>query len=374
MTRVLVRKKRGFTLIELLVVIAIIAVLVSLLLPAVQQAREAARKSQCQNNLKQIGLALWNYESSTKVFPQEKFTAQPPGFANPVNQTWTLYVLPQLDQMGLYNAYNFNINWSDPANYGVTQTNLSVWVCPSAPGHEGRNDPAAAGATNPTGYPSPPGGYGLCDYMALSGARASIWLAQTPPAAMPPIMSLSFVNIDVTKAPVTPGGGPIVQSENRWPCAMHSTKETKVSEITDGTSNTLMLAECAGRPGVWRSRLKIQDPASTIGTAKSFVTSDGWGWADTGNSGAVDGATLDGSIVNSAKKATPPAFPTCPAGACPGTCFINCQTDSELFSFHTGGVMVLFADGHVTFLNESLGVNTLAALLTRNGSDLPGDY
>jgi prepilin-type processing-associated H-X9-DG protein len=155
---------------------------------------------------------------------------------------------------------------------------------------------------------------------------------------------------------------------------MHSTKETKVSEITDGTSQTLMLAECAGRPGVWRSRMKIQDPASTIGTAKSYVTSDGWGWADTGNSGAVDGATADGSVVNGSKKATPPAYPTCPAGACPGTCFINCQTDSELFSFHTGGVMVLFADGHVTFLNESLGVNNLAALLTRSGSDFPGEY
>jgi prepilin-type N-terminal cleavage/methylation domain-containing protein/prepilin-type processing-associated H-X9-DG protein len=369
-----VRKKRGFTLIELLVVIAIIAVLVSLLLPAVQQAREAARRSQCSNNLKQIGLAIWNYESSYKVFPQEKFTAVPPGFPLPVNQTWTLYVLPQLDQQALYNAYNFNINWSDPLNYGVTQTNLPVWVCPSAPGHDGRNDPIAAGAQNPAGYPSPPGGYGLCDYMALSGARASIWLAQNPPAPLPPLQCLSVVNIDVTKDPITPGGGPIIQSENRWPCAMHSTKETKVGEIIDGTSQTMMLAECAGRPGVWRSRLRIQDPASVIGQPKSYVTSDGWGWADTGNSGAVDGATADGSVVNSSKKGVPPKSPTCPAGACPGLCFINCQTDSELFSFHSGGVFALFADGHVSFINESLSANTLGALLTRNCGDIPGDY
>jgi prepilin-type N-terminal cleavage/methylation domain-containing protein/prepilin-type processing-associated H-X9-DG protein len=351
------RKKRGFTLIELLVVIAIIAVLVSLLLPAVQQAREAARRSTCKNNLKQIGLALWNYESSYKVFPMEKITF------GAVSQTWTLMVLPQLDQQPLYNAFNFNIMWSDPANYPVTTTNLPVWVCPSSPGPDGRNNPGAVGLQNPAGYPYPSPGYGLCDYMALSGARASIWLAPNPQLPMPSIMALSVVNVSAVP-------GPISQKENRWPCAMHSTQETKVSQITDGTSQTLMLGEDAGRPGVWRSRMKIQDSSGTV----AGCTKDGWGWADTGNSGAVDGATNDGTVVNSSVKALPPAYPTCPAGACPGTCFINCQTDSELFSFHAGGIQVLFADGHVSFLNETLSIPTLAALLTRNGSDIPGDY
>ena len=92
MRNVRVKSRRGFTLIELLVVIAIIAVLVSLLLPAVQQSREAARRAQCKNNLKQLGLALWNYESSYKVFPMEKITF------GAVSQTWTLMILPQLDQ------------------------------------------------------------------------------------------------------------------------------------------------------------------------------------------------------------------------------------------------------------------------------------
>ncbi len=147
---------------------------------------------------------------------------------------------------------------------------------------------------------------------------------------------------------------------------MHSTQETKIAQITDGTSNTMMLGEDAGRPGLFWSKLRIQQTGRT--------TADGWGWADTGNSGAVDGATFDGSITNSASKATPPAYPTCSAGACPGLCFMNCNSDSELYSFHQGGIQALFADGHVSFISDSISLSTLGALLTRSGGDVPGDY
>jgi prepilin-type N-terminal cleavage/methylation domain-containing protein/prepilin-type processing-associated H-X9-DG protein len=352
-----VRKKRGagFTLIELLVVIAIIAVLVSLLLPAVQQAREAARRAQCKNNLKQLGLSLMNYESSYNVFPMEKIT-----FAA-VNQTWTLMVLPFLDQQPLYNMYNFSVMWADPSQYPVTTARVPVWVCPSAPPIDGRTDPNSVPAFNPAGYPSPPNGYGACDYMALSGVRASLYIVYGLP--MPPMLSLSVKNVSANP-------GPISQKENRWPCAMHSTKETKISEISDGTSNTMMIAEDAGRPGVWRSKQKIQ--------VTGIVTGDGWGWADTGNSGAIDGCTDDGTIVNSASNGdptkTPPVLPSCAAGACPGRCLMNCNSDSEMFSFHMGGVQTVFADGSVHFLSDNISAATLGALLTRNGGDIPGDY
>ncbi len=108
--------------------IAIIAILVSLLLPAVQQAREAARRTQCKNNMKQLGLALMNYESSYKVFPPEKIT-----FIGTSAQSWTTMVLPFIDQQPLYDAYNFSTEWCDPSNWQVTQANLPGWVCPSAP-------------------------------------------------------------------------------------------------------------------------------------------------------------------------------------------------------------------------------------------------
>jgi prepilin-type processing-associated H-X9-DG protein len=134
-----------------------------------------------------------------------------------------------------------------------------------------------------------------------------------------------------------------------------------------------MLGEDAGRPTRFVSRLKVPAQAPL-----SLTTSDGWGWADTGNSGAVDGCTFDGSFVNGALAPVPPAVnPTCPipancqAGA---TCFINCNSDSELFSFHAGGIHALFADGHVVFLNQDMSAQTLAALLTRNAKDIPGEY
>jgi prepilin-type processing-associated H-X9-DG protein len=189
--------------------------------------------------------------------------------------------------------------------------------------------------------------------------RASLYIVMGLP--MPPIMSLSVVNVSATP-------GPIKQKENRWPCAMHSTQETKISQITDGLSNTMMIAEDAGRPSVYRSSRRV--------VQTGVVTADGWGWADTGNSGAIDGVTNDPNpltqYINSSAKATPPAYPTC--AGCIGNCFINCFTDSEMFSFHTGGVNVLFADGSVHFISENISAQTLGALLTRNAGDVPGDY
>ncbi len=102
------RQARGFTLIELLVVIAIIAILISLLLPAVQQAREAARRSQCRNNMKQIGLAMHNYESTHGVFPSGRL--ERPGDTKWVS--WGVMILPYVDQAPLYNQYNQNLRWN----------------------------------------------------------------------------------------------------------------------------------------------------------------------------------------------------------------------------------------------------------------------
>src|SRR5262245_10084458 len=140
-------RRSGFTLVELLVVIAIIGVLVALLLPAVQAAREAARRGQCQNHLKQWALAMHNFHDVNGRFPF--FTT-----VTPKRQTWAPFVMPFLEQGNLVSAYNLTVNWYDAPNLAVTQQNLKIFNCPSD-----RQKPMW---TDQTGYISARGNYLVC--------------------------------------------------------------------------------------------------------------------------------------------------------------------------------------------------------------------
>ena len=121
-------RRHGFTLVELLVVIAIIAMLVTLLLPAVQAAREAARRTQCQNNFKQIGLALQNYHSAIGTFPPgSRWTSDYFGWS------WGVYILPQMEQGTVYNQLNFAEDFLSPINWAVMGTKIDYFLCPSSP-------------------------------------------------------------------------------------------------------------------------------------------------------------------------------------------------------------------------------------------------
>ncbi len=120
------RKIHGFTLVELLVVITIIGILIALLLPAVQAAREAARRMQCSNNLRQIGLALHNYHLSIRSFPPGNL------WYEELEHCWTTMILPHMEQQTLYDLYDFSLAWDDAANEDATEVDVAVFLCPSS--------------------------------------------------------------------------------------------------------------------------------------------------------------------------------------------------------------------------------------------------
>src|SRR5688572_19266635 len=130
----MVRTRRGFTLIELLVVIAIIAILIGLLLPAVQKVREAAQRTQCQNNLKQIGLGLHNYHDANNALPPSwKYAVPSGGVPYATFHGWGVYVLPFLEQSALYQRYDFNKDSFEEPNLSVVLTPLKMFECPASP-------------------------------------------------------------------------------------------------------------------------------------------------------------------------------------------------------------------------------------------------
>ena len=223
------RSRRGFTLIELLVVIAIIAILIALLLPAVQAAREAARRAQCTNNLKQIGLALHNYESSNGCFPpsgESTNFGNSPATSQFVDGGWSALarLLPNMEGGSQFNALNFNYGYNDASggNYTGAASVVNIFLCPSASrlnvGRDGidPNDPITATFGK---------GYGYTDYGAT-------------------------VYTDISPT-LTPGVGASVatpfRDKNTRVNGLLKQGMTRISEVTDGTSNTIAIGEDAGR-------------------------------------------------------------------------------------------------------------------------------
>jgi prepilin-type N-terminal cleavage/methylation domain-containing protein/prepilin-type processing-associated H-X9-DG protein len=300
---------RGFTLIELLVVIAIIAVLIGLLLPAVQRVREAANRSSCSNNLKQLGLALHNYHGIYSRFP-------PGQTDSPKKHVWGAYVLPLLEQDNLYRGYRFDVHWYDAPNQPLVTIQLKVMQCPSAQANrtETKSDrPVGVTWSAACG-----------DYGATGNVDPALVTAGYIPGPLPP--ANNGVLIAVTG--------------------------TRIADITDGTSQTVMVSEIAGRPTYYVTGHKIipeGDPA--------FHPVYGAGWADWDNGFQLHGASPDGLTS-------------------PGPCAINCTNNKGFYSFHPAGVNALFADGSVQFLREGLDIKVAAALVTRNGSEVvsAGDY
>ncbi len=304
----------GFTLIELLVVIAIIAILIGLLLPAVQKVREAAARMSCSNNLKQFGLAMHNYASgndsklpSTRVnLPSNKFGS------------WTILALAYVEQDNIQRLYDRTQVWSSTTNLNNAQNPIKIFLCPSAPGTR------RAAVSGPTAGRT----LGGLDYLAFHAVRNRFYLANglTNPA----------------------GAG----SDLNYG-AMQNGLDTSLLAITDGTSNTILFTEAAGRP----NHYMLGRDTGGLGPSN-----EGYGWSDPDSgSGSLDGTHPTTGLVNSNSVFTG------------GTCLMNCNNDSEPYSMHTGGVNVCLSDGSVRFVRSGTSAFTWAALFTRSGGEVVGN-
>jgi prepilin-type N-terminal cleavage/methylation domain-containing protein/prepilin-type processing-associated H-X9-DG protein len=292
--------RAGFTLIELLVVIAIIAVLIGLLVPAVQKVREAANRSACINNMKQQGLAVHNFESAHGKFPPGNVGGPFPlaGFTPNVGHGMWPFVLPYLEQQAVYDLYRFDVRGWYKENEPAASTQLPILQCPSARPNRLSTMPDSGAVI------------ACSDYGAV-------------------------FFVDSTLADTS-----LIERVGNYDGVLAKNFMARHADIRDGTSNTIMIAECAGRDELWQKG-KLVSEWSPLGGP----------WAVPGNGLIIKGSTPDGASH-------------------PGPCAINCTNDREVYSFHSGGANAVFADGSVHFLKADINIRILAALVTRAGGEV----
>jgi prepilin-type N-terminal cleavage/methylation domain-containing protein len=337
----MVFRRRGFTLIELLVVIAIIAILIALLLPAVQQAREAARRTQCKNNLKQIGLALHNYESTYNVFPMGDCSVNY-GAGEVPQASVHAYLLPYLEGGNSYATFNFNVQVNGNANNTQARIqHIPSYHCPSDPGQNRYFIASLIDAAS-------------ANYMQCLGSHAN---------------HAGYV-VGTTTQPRTAQHGMFSRNS-----------KTRMADITDGTSNTAMFAEIKKGPNHTGSLLAV--PA---GDVKDFQVATNVTGTWTGN----DLLTPPPACENRATTAwmyrglqyyrgllvATYYTHTLPPNARQRDCIISALWQGHLAarSYHIGGAQVCLADGSVRFASENIDIGVWRAVGSMGNGEVVGEF
>jgi prepilin-type N-terminal cleavage/methylation domain-containing protein len=345
-----VRRIKGFTLIELLVVIAIIAILIGLLLPAVQKVREAAARMSCSNNLKQIGLAIHNYHDNYGYLPPWGFEFDPPPPGNVLGprrdgHSALMQILPYMEQGNISAQANPQLSIIDPRNWPppwgtqpAASAKVKSYQCPSAPERNIDYAPYFVFLGLPNQGPF---NLGATDYSPVRGYHNNFRNACAPTSPLAPSTSSN---------PGADTGG-AMGIKGLWTTNGLTLGKISIVHITDGASNTLMFAESAGRHQVY-ARNRPVNP-STPGSP---------GWAlnaaffDYNTAVLVRGYSADGTIQDG------------------GCCVINCTNGGgagayQMYSFHTGGMNGLRGDGSVQFFRDTIAAGIVAALVSRNGGE-----
>lgn len=357
-------KRPGFTLVELLVVIAIIGVLVGLLLPAVQQAREAARRMSCQNNMKQLGLGLHNFHGAFREFPgywEYGFSGAPGPTTKLRLQSWVISTAPFIEHGGMFDAYDTSTFFADTVNQSVVSKPIPTMICPSTARSSNTIvkdfDPADGYNINllvAAGFPLFPAAFvrtdvtlGVSDYSVCNAAGGELLVAAgldgngngTIELGDDPRIGLDTAGLEMVLGMW--GNPPVdIARLTKWATGGISdtglmSSRTKMRDVLDGLSNTILLVECSGRPGYWE-RGRLHPSGTDLPSA---------GWSDPINQFYAE------------------EYPA-----------INQSNNEEIYSFHNGGANFLMGDGSVRFVTDSLSAEILVHLISFQGHEVIEDF